>query len=317
VLLLRHELVPGFTCHPTEELNANARPTFFFAMSHDHRVRGECLRRELDLYFDELAQRGLLVEMDVQPAIADICGIGGHRLLPNRNDHRHLCLMAGLTTAFVHACVLKLAIVAPHVKQLGRMEGSAHVLLNSFETKSAPPRRTLRGSGCWIFSDPIMFKSTEFLPPPNGTFSAQLNGSVPNEGVSMLGRRTLVAFAFLLAPATYATALSAEEELSKQLTVDAALKDGVVTVTIKGTDKVYVNKEYPSKAKVEAKNGGTVDVTEVKKDAFVWEESGKEGKAKSAKFTVKAPKGAKGIVKIVGCTVESCGNPVEVAFETK
>lgn len=133
----------------------------------------------------------------------------------------------------------------------------------------------------------------------------------------MLGRRSLVALAFSLAPALFASSLSAEEELSKQLTVDATLKDGVVTVVIKGTDKVYVNKEYPSKAKLEGKNGGSVDQAEVKKDAFTWEESGKEGKAKSAKFTVKAAKGAKGTVKIVGCTVESCGNPVEVAFETK
>src|SRR5687768_313558 len=82
--------------------------------------------------------------------------------------------------------------------------------------------------------------------------------------------------------------------------------DGKVTVVLKGADakdKIYVNKSYPIKCSLKAKDGGKLDKAEIKKDDLKFEDvAGKEGKATSATFSVAADKGVDGECKMVVCT---------------
>src|SRR5687768_1115276 len=99
----------------------------------------------------------------------------------------------------------------------------------------------------------------------------------------------------LAATATIPSAVVADESLEGKATVEAKLdaKAKKVTIVIKGKgDGVYVNKDYPLKCTLTAKDGGTVEKAELKKEDAKYEDvSGKAGKAKSATFVVGSDKG--------------------------
>jgi hypothetical protein len=111
----------------------------------------------------------------------------------------------------------------------------------------------------------------------------------------------------------------AQESLDGKATITATQgKDGKVTVVLKGAeskDKIYVNKSYPIKCSLKAKDGGKLDKNEIKKDDLKFEDAaGKEGKANSATFSVAADKGIDGECKMVVCTDNACSSPFTVKF---
>lgn len=125
--------------------------------------------------------------------------------------------------------------------------------------------------------------------------------------------------ALVLATAAAATTAVADEALEGKASVDAKLDAGAkkATLVIKGKgDGVYLNKEYGLKCSVKAKDGGTVDKSELKKDDAKYEDSDKPGKAKSATFTVTADKNVEGECKVVVCTEKACSSPFKVSFSS-
>lgn len=113
----------------------------------------------------------------------------------------------------------------------------------------------------------------------------------------------------------------AEESLDGKAVVEAKLdaKAKKLTLTVKGKgDGVYVNKDYPLKCTLKAKDGGKVDKAELKKEDAKYEDvSGKAGKAKSATFTTGADKAVEGECKVVVCSDSACSSPFKVKFTSK
>lgn len=132
-----------------------------------------------------------------------------------------------------------------------------------------------------------------------------------------------IAFAALALGAFAITATSSdlataeEAKLESRVGVKSSLdaKTGKATILVKGTDDaVYVNTDYNIKCDLKIADGGTLEKAQVTKSDARFEASGKEGKAKSATFTVGADKAVSGSCKMVVCTDSSCSNPFSVAF---
>ncbi|NUP09244.1 MAG: hypothetical protein HOW73_24600 [Polyangiaceae bacterium] len=110
----------------------------------------------------------------------------------------------------------------------------------------------------------------------------------------------------------------AEESLDGKGVVEAKFdaKAKKVNIVIKGkSDGIYVNKDYPLKCTLKAKDGGKVDKTELKKEDAKYEDvAGKAGKAKTATFSVGADKNVEGECKMVVCSDSACSSPFKVSF---
>jgi len=97
--------------------------------------------------------------------------------------------------------------------------------------------------------------------------------------------------------------------------LDASTKKA--SIVLKGKDdKTYVNKEYPIKCSVKIASGGTLSKAELTKSDVAFEDAGKEGKAKSATFSVGADKTIEGTCKVVACSDNACSSPFEVKFKS-
>ena len=124
----------------------------------------------------------------------------------------------------------------------------------------------------------------------------------------------LGAFAITASSSTSATA---EEPLESRVGIESKFdsKAGKVSITIKGKDAaVYINTDYSLKCDLKVADGGKVEKTQVVKADASFEASGKEGKAKSATFTVTADKAVSGECKLVACSDSACSSPFKQAF---
>lgn len=123
----------------------------------------------------------------------------------------------------------------------------------------------------------------------------------------------------LVAATTTVSPLRADEDISKQFVVSAVQgKGGKIEIVVKpANDKVFINSEYSLKIHVTAKEGGTVDKSDLTKEDGKYEKSTHEGKANKVTFQVNANKGVSGEGKLVVCSLEACGNPTKFSFESK
>ncbi|MFO0611183.1 MAG: hypothetical protein U0414_01250 [Polyangiaceae bacterium] len=131
---------------------------------------------------------------------------------------------------------------------------------------------------------------------------------------SILAAAGLAAAAFV----TDTRVAQAGDDPSNQFSVSATQSGSTVTIVVKpSSDKYFVNTDYNIKIKLAPKAGGTVSQEKLTKADARFADSGHEGKAKSATFTVTADHGVTGEGKVVICALDSCGNPTEFKFESK
>lgn len=117
---------------------------------------------------------------------------------------------------------------------------------------------------------------------------------------------------------TDARVAQAGDDPSNQFSVAASRSGSTVTITISpSSDKYFVNTEYNMKIKLTAKDGGSLSHEKLTKADARFADSGHEGKAKSATFTVTADKGVTGEGKLVICSLDACGNPTEFKLDSK
>lgn len=111
---------------------------------------------------------------------------------------------------------------------------------------------------------------------------------------------------------------TAEEPLEKRVVVEAKLdaKAGKASIVLKGIDGAYINKDFPIKCDVTIAEGGKLEKAQLTKDDAKFEDSGKEGKAKSASFSVGADKSISGECKLVACSESSCSSPFKLPFKS-
>lgn len=109
----------------------------------------------------------------------------------------------------------------------------------------------------------------------------------------------------------------AGDDPSNQFHVSASRSGSAVTITVSpNSDKYFVNTEYNMKIALTAKDGGSLSKEKLTRDDARFADSGHEGKAKSATFSVTADKGVTGKGKLVICALDACGNPTEFSFES-
>ncbi len=111
--------------------------------------------------------------------------------------------------------------------------------------------------------------------------------------------------------------LSAEEDLAKDISVDAKRDGGKLKLSLKPKkDGLYINKDYPIKCTLKIADGGKLEKTELGKSDASYEDAGKEGKAKSVSFSTGADKAVEAECKLVACTDSTCSAPFKVSAKS-